>query len=78
MGLTQAAPTPMPVHPNLVETVVFSALSLSASQATLWLDSFGFIINAEETVTLDLGAHQTVGEPGASMRPWKWLGIRFT
>ena len=59
---TQAAPTPAPDHPNQVETIVFPALSLPASQATLWLDSFGFIINAEGTVTLDLGAHQTVGD----------------
>ncbi len=59
---TQVAPTPVPDHPNQLETIVFPALSLSASQATLWLDSFGFMINAEGTVTLDLGAHQTVGD----------------
>jgi hypothetical protein len=59
---TQAAPTPMPDRPNQVGTLVFPALSVSASQATLWLDSFGFLINAEGTVTLDLRAHQTVGD----------------
>jgi len=61
VDFTQAAPTPTPDHPYQIGTLVFPALSLSASQATLWLDSFGFIINAEGTVTLDLGAHQTVG-----------------
>ncbi len=62
VDFTRAAPTAAPDHPNQVETIVFPALSLSASQATLWLDSFSFMMDAEGTVTLDLGTHQKVGD----------------
>lgn len=55
-----AAPTP--TGPSHTDTLVFPELSLSASQAKLWVDSVQFFAPAEGTFQLDLGDHPQVGD----------------
>lgn len=56
----QAAPTPS--GPNHTDTLVFPALSLSASQATLWVNSVQFYAPAEGMFQLDLGENPQIGD----------------
>ena len=54
--------TPAVIVPNQTGTIVFPALSLSASQATLWVDSMDFWIPVEKSFSLDLGASPKIGD----------------
>ena len=55
-----AAPTPS--TPNKADTLVFPALSLSANQATLWVDALEFQIPAQGSFKLDLGKNPQIGD----------------
>ena len=54
--------TPMAIVLNQSNTLVFPALSLSANQASLWVDSIEFWRSAEGTITLDLGVAPKIGD----------------
>lgn len=54
--------TPTPATPNHADTLVFPALSLSASQATLWVDALEFQIPAQGILSLDLGETPQIGD----------------
>jgi hypothetical protein len=54
--------TPTPSVPMKTETLVFPALSLSASQATLWVDALEFYAPARATFTIDLGQDPQIGD----------------
>jgi hypothetical protein len=51
-----------PTGPNQTDTLIFPALSLSASRASLWIDSIEFWSPAEGTIDLDLGASPKIGD----------------
>jgi len=59
-SLPDAAATP--TGPNQTDTLIFPALSLSASHASLWIDSIEFWRPAEGTITLDLGTSPKIGD----------------
>lgn len=54
--------TSTPVGPNQIDTLIFPALSLSASHASLWVDSIEFWVPAEQSFSLDLGDAPKVGD----------------
>jgi hypothetical protein len=54
--------TPTPSAPTKTGTLVFAALSLSASQATLWVDALEFQVPAEGRFSLDLGETPRIGD----------------
>jgi hypothetical protein len=54
--------TPTPSVPMKTGTLVFPALSLSASQATLWVDALEFHVPAEGSFNLDLGEDPRIGD----------------
>jgi hypothetical protein len=54
--------TPTPSAPIKTGTLVFPALSLSASQATLWVDALEFYAPARATFTIDLGQDPQIGD----------------
>ena len=54
--------TPTPSVPNTPGTLVFPALSVSASQATLWVDALEFQVPAEGSLSLDLGDNPQIGD----------------
>jgi hypothetical protein len=54
--------TPTPAAPNYADTLVFPALSLSASQATLWVDALEFQVPTQGSFSLDLGTHPKIGD----------------
>ena len=57
---TQATPTPS--TPNKADTLVFPPLSLSANQATLWVDALEFQVPAQGSLKLDLGETPQIGD----------------
>ena len=54
--------TPTPAAPSHADTLVFPALSLSASQATLWVDALEFQVPAQGSFSLDLGPNPKIGD----------------
>ena len=54
--------TPAPVVTSYSDTLVFSPLSLSAGQATLWVDALEFQVPASAVFTIDLGNHPQIGD----------------
>ena len=54
--------TPTPSTPNKADTLVFPALSLSANQATLWVDALEFQVPAQGSFKLDLGKTPQIGD----------------
>jgi hypothetical protein len=54
--------TPTPSVPTKTDTLVFPALSLSTSQATLWVDALEFYAPARATFTIDLGQDPQIGD----------------
>jgi hypothetical protein len=54
--------TPTPAAPNHADTLVFPALSLSASQATLWVDALEFQVPAQGSFSLNLGPNPKIGD----------------
>lgn len=51
-----------PPGPNQTNTLIFPALSLSASRASLWIDSIEFWTPTEGTIDLDLGTSPKIGD----------------
>ena len=49
-------------EPQLTSTLMFPALSLSASRASLWVDSVEFWVPGEGTIDLDLGTSPKIGD----------------
>ena len=62
VAIPSSGTTPTPITPTQTDTLIFPALSLSASQASLWVDSIEFSTPAEETFSLDLGAAPKIGD----------------
>ena len=58
--VSQATPTPSAL--SHADTLVFPALSISASQATLWVDALEFTVPAQGTLSLDLGGNPQLGD----------------
>jgi hypothetical protein len=62
IAIPSSGTTPTPITPTQTDTLIFPALSLSAGQASLWVDSIEFSMPAEETFSLDLGAAPKIGD----------------
>lgn len=57
-----AQPATPPAAPGHAGTLVFPALSLSATQATLWVDGLEFVVPAEGRLEIDFGENPQVGD----------------